>query len=116
MKETKVKGQGRMHLPGTFGKGLVWDSMVVFNKALRRLSRSLSKLKLASVTYKPATPRKPEGWWAHVLNTNAGKESVPPTETGKPTHRRNLPQRHGDLHVNTTCMANTLTALQQNWD
>lgn len=35
----------RRRLPGTLGKGLVWDSMLVFNKALRRLSRSLSKLK-----------------------------------------------------------------------
>lgn len=31
-------------LPGTLGKGLACDSKVVFNKALRRLSRSLSKL------------------------------------------------------------------------
>lgn len=31
-------------LPGTLGRGLACDSKVVFIKALRRLSRSLSKL------------------------------------------------------------------------
>lgn len=87
---------------------------MVFSKALRRLSRSLSKLKSARVTYRPPPPRKPEGRWAHVLNTDAGEASVPPTATGKPARRCDPPRRPGDPDANSTRTADTPAALQQN--